>query len=227
MRGGSGPISNLLAFLEKAEITDVLSAVTIINESLMKNYGRSQLAQSFRDDVAKIFAEENVGYAVDEMCGVHFAVDKEFANNTHAAIARLGVPRYAAAKSAFEASMSALDTPDGKLAVRSAFEAVEIVFKLLSAGSPPRISKEAIRSELVPVIEKVRLSNPVALNAERRLLDALSDWVDACHFYRHGQKEEEIGQPPIDAAILMVSTGASYLRWLVALDEDLQSKRLG
>ena len=50
------------------------------------------------------------------------------------------------------------------------------------------------------------------------LVDALADWINAAHFYRHGQGSEEPVQPPLELAIAMVSSGGSFLRWIADLD---------
>jgi len=50
------------------------------------------------------------------------------------------------------------------------------------------------------------------------LFAGFADWVDAVHNYRHGQGLPEPVAPPIDLTVYMLSSGASFLRWLVTID---------
>jgi hypothetical protein len=68
--------------------------------------------------------------------------------------------------------------------------------------------------------QKAYAGDAVALRAAMKQLASFKDWVDASHNYRHEQGSEEPVQPPIDLAVLAVSNGAAYIRWLVALDND-------
>jgi hypothetical protein len=42
----------------------------------------------------------------------------------------------------------------------------------------------------------------------------LGSWVEAAHHYRHGQGEHEPVAPSEDTAVLILSTGSAYLRFL-------------
>jgi hypothetical protein len=59
----------------------------------------------------------------------------------------------------------------------------------------------------------------VALRAAHKQLASLKDWVDASHNYRHEPGSEGPVQPPIDLAILAISNGTGFLRWLITLDQ--------
>jgi hypothetical protein len=52
-----------------------------------------------------------------------------------------------------------------------------------------------------------------------QLADSLKAWTDAAHWYRHGQGKEEPKQPPASLAILSISAGAAFLRWLAEIDQ--------
>jgi hypothetical protein len=55
-------------------------------------------------------------------------------------------------------------------------------------------------------------------------VDAFRDWVDAAHFYRHEAGREAVAQPPLSLAILLISAGASFLRWLAEFDAAAHPK---
>jgi hypothetical protein len=56
-----------------------------------------------------------------------------------------------------------------------------------------------------------------------KLVQSLKEWIEACHMYRHAQRDEEPVQPSLDFAIALISSGASYLRWLGTIDQALVS----
>ena len=56
--------------------------------------------------------------------------------------------------------------------------------------------------------------------AATKFLDGLIGWVRSIHEYRHGQEVEEPAPPPLGLAVAMVSSGATYLRWLAELDQS-------
>jgi len=55
-------------------------------------------------------------------------------------------------------------------------------------------------------------------------MEALSEWVEASHNYRHEPGSVEPAQPPGDVAILAISLAASFIRWLVGIDVELQAQ---
>jgi hypothetical protein len=67
--------------------------------------------------------------------------------------------------------------------------------------------------------QKVYEGNKPATDAANHLLDGFCDWIDAGHIYRHGQKADELEMPPIDFSVATISSGASYLHWLVTLNQ--------
>jgi hypothetical protein len=105
---------------------------------------------------------------------------------------------------------------DTRAAVWGVFDAVETVFKLIFSKAT-RLGASEVKSMLRPLA----LSSLVGAerNATGQILNSLEDWVNACHQYRHAQGVEE-REPPSEAlALLMVSNGAAYLRWLVGFDQ--------
>ena len=48
---------------------------------------------------------------------------------------------------------------------------------------------------------------------------SLGTGVTTAHFYRHQRGHPKPHQPPYDVAILMVSQGLAFVRWLVTIDQ--------
>ncbi len=76
----------------------------------------------------------------------------------------------------------------------------------------------------MPLVQKLYGADAVALRAANKQVASFKDWVDASHNYRHEQGSEEPVQPPIDLAILAISNGTSFLRWLIAIDQMTSPK---
>ncbi len=205
-------------FFLECELRDLLDVVTLIWKRL-KTEGYSGAAEKWRSEIRRFFAEENVSYRLDDWCGVHLAVDEEFELNKASVISGLGGTRYQAVLVAVQASHAALDLtpPDGKSAVRTTFEAVEILFRLLFP-SVPRLGAGEAKANLEPLVQRLFTSDGTARRSSTKVIASFADWVDSVHFYRHGQAEEEPSQPPLFLAVQMVSVGASYLRWLAEID---------
>jgi hypothetical protein len=83
--------------------------------------------------VKAIFAEENLAYQIDEVGGIHPAVDHEFQRNIVSAIAALQSQRYRNVRDAFESASNHLsaDPPNYKQAWRGTFAAVGLLFGLM------------------------------------------------------------------------------------------------
>lgn len=208
---------NLRGFFDSAELKDVLDAITIIWRVFP--YRRTQeIYQSF---VQRVFEEENVGYRIDELGGVHYFVDEEFERNRVSVLSCLGESRYVAVAAEFESGIRRLDEdpPNTKDAVRSVFVALEILVKLMVDGEKvARLGPAEVERYLKPLAGQAYNENRVASDSANQVLNALSDWINANQMYRHGQKVEEPAPPPLELAVVIVSTGASFLRWLVELD---------
>jgi hypothetical protein len=69
------------------------------------------------------------------------------------------------------------------------------------------------------LVQKLYGEDAVALRAANKQVAAFKDWVDASHNYRHEAGSEEPVQPPLDLAVLAISNGTAFLRWLIALDQ--------
>jgi hypothetical protein len=182
----------------------------------------SFLSFAWRDFVRDALREENVAYTVDDECGIHPLVDLEFERNIASAIAGLGTARYNGARAALEAAKVKFEQPmpDTKGAIRDVFEAAENLTKLISA-SGKSLDSGFIKAELEPRIQRLYANDPVAKRSGAKAAQSFADWVDAAHPYRHGHGVEEPIAPPLELAVLLISQGASFIRWLVDLDQRL------
>lgn len=210
-------------FFMRAELRDVLDLITLIWRELMR-MRQQQLSGRWLEFVERTLEEENLGYRVDASAGVHYFVDEEFEQNRVATIERLASSRYAAVLSEFESAHQKLDEhpSDTKGAVRAAFEAVEILSKLMvGENRMRRLTAHEINNHLRPIVEDAYEEEAVALTAANKFLDGLIGWVSSIHEYRHGQEVQEPAPPPPGLAVAMVSSGATYLRWLAELDQSI------
>jgi hypothetical protein len=223
-----GSESNLwVRFFEEAELRDVLDLITLAYDAIQA--GRQTLSTEgyvFLEAVNLIFQEEHVTYRADDHGVVHFAVDAEFERNRAATLAGLGQSRFANAASNFHEAYNELSKtpPDGKGAIRAMFDAAENVFKVMYKGEP-RLTSAAVRKQLAPVVQRLYSGNGPATAAASKQLDAFCDWIDGCHNYRHEHGQPEVIEPPLEIAVLFVSTGGAYIRWLI--DVDAQNNKGG
>jgi hypothetical protein len=211
-------------FTRKCAIRDLLDSVTLTFTHLTGS-GREG---RWLSETRRIFSEERLAFEIDDKAVVHPAVDKEFQRNRQATVAGLQTPRYANSLSAFERISNELssDPPNGKDAWRAAFGAVEGLFRLMFS-SAPQLNTGAVETHLAPLVQKLYGSDAVAHRAASKQVASFKDWVDASHNYRHEQGSEEPVQPPIDLAVLAISNGTSFLRWLIALDQMTSSNSAG
>lgn len=203
-------------FAAKCEMRDLLDSVTLT----FRHLAGSSREGRWLSETRRIFSEERLAYEIDDKAVVHPAVDKEFQRNRQATVAGLQMRRYANSLAAFERISHELSSvpPNGKDAWRAAFGAVEGLFRLMFS-SAPQLNTGAVETHLVPLVQKLYGSDAVALRASSKQVASFKDWVDASHNYRHEQGSEEPVQPPIDLAVLAISNGTSFLRWLIALDQ--------
>jgi hypothetical protein len=214
-------------FLE-FETRDFLDSVTLIYRYLTEKKKRPMHKPDsnleFVSQCSRIFAEEGLRYEFDSASGVHFKVDAEFAASTSATITALGLPRYANAKVEFEKGIAALSSVsvDGKEGIRGIFSAAECIYKLMVPKAAKLTSADAIKS-IQGILPKLYVSDPTALRAANKVVNAFGDWVDACHNYRHEDGVEEPSQPPIDLAVSLIGLGSGHLRWLISVDQAAKS----
>lgn len=213
-------------FFMRAPIAEVLDAVTLVWRFLSKNKNRSTngsesmffAAERWKNFVSKALEEENLRYRLDVDCGVHLFVDEEFERNRASALGCLDLPRYAGVRDAFEKAHEYLDTqsPDTKAAVRSAFEAIEVLARLIVPATR-NLNKWLLHNTLKDLAVSYA-EDVTEKNTYGHIFNGLGEIVEGLHNYRHGQPEEEPVSPSLDLAIYVVSTTASVLRVLVSID---------
>lgn len=198
------------AFWERADIGDVLSAITLWHRV-------SQLKDHYRSEVIRIFSEEHLRYRLDANGGVHFLVDEEFERVVASTVAGLGATRFAASLHALHEAMSNLGTAkqSGKGLIRGVFEAVESAFLVVIAHpSVDRLNATAIDKHLKPLLMAGYPGYAEANDMVERLLEHFKAWVKSAHPFRHGAPLEQIHEAPLDLAILSATQGMGYLRYL-------------
>ena len=226
---------NFPQFFSNAPIEEILSAITLIFRYLEKTYpayfshvGKlvtNTKVSGWVQFVSRALQEENVGYTLDEKCGVHYLVDEEFERNRASALRAADSARYAAVRAAFESAHHALDStpPNTKQAVRSMFEALEILAKLMVPAAP-RLNAELVKKSLTGLVQSTT-AEPTERLVLEKIMQGFIDYIDGAHFYRHGQATNEPIQPSVSLAVHVVSMGASLLRLLLEADAVMQSRR--
>lgn len=213
---GSGYSIN--KFMETAELRDVLDSVSIVYSILCDQSEYQGPAVLWKNFVGEVLREERVSYRIDGQCVVHLFVDEEFERSRRSAIA--GLDNHPAILAKAQRAYELLDhVPlDTSGAIKSIFEAVEILYKqLVDARSGDRLNRAGVKSKLIPALKNQFSGNSTEEEALEKLLNGMEDWIDSGHMYRHGQKDKEPTTPSIDFTVLYVSQGASYLRYLVGL----------
>lgn len=207
------------------DICLVLNSITLIYRFLRENqcvYTHTgwtyAVAEDWKTFVARVFLEENLGYVLDDHAGVHYFVDEEFERNRHSALKCLEGPRYKAVQDAFEKAYEYItkDPRDTKAAVRSIFESLEILTRMMIETN--NLNRSLVVKCLAPKALEVYGDDKTAEESLSKVFEGFSWWVDAMHLYRHGQKTSEPVAPPLEYAIYIVSSGAAYLRLLVEID---------
>lgn len=196
------------------ETRDVLCTITLLGRYARRK--SENAARRLNERIRRILIEECVGYTLDSSFGVHPAVDAAFRAELAGVLRGLEAGGYAAARSYIErADAHLLPEGDRREAVKSSFDAVENVFKILCPRAQS-LNKLAIDSYLRPEIDRIYLE-AVAKRAAHKMYQALTDWSDACHNYRHASGDAALDLPPEELAVALVSQGLGYVRWLVDL----------
>ena len=201
-------------FFDQCELQDIMDCITLIYRNL-----DGQKAEIWLREIRLILQEENVHYSVDEQGGIHLTIDAEFAGTQAATIGALREPRHAAALMAYNNALKSLDEapPDSEGAIRHVFEALENVFMLMFP-SAARLGQQEIRRYLVPFINECDLADGVAVRIAQKMASSLGEWAEGAQQYRHGSRMEDSPSVPLELAVLIVSSGSSFLRWIAAFD---------
>lgn len=210
---------SITEFFRTSDLRDVLDSITHIWRVLMK--GRSpDMAYCWLEFVQRVFEEENLGYRVDGEGRVHHSVDGEIERDRLATLRCLEDPRYAGVAAAFKAALQKLDShpPDTKGTALCMLEAIEILFRLITNSEPKTgLDSSEVRNALEPTAKKI-YQDETSRTVAQHLLDGLCNWVKALEIYRDGRKAGQHISPPVGLAHHIISSGSSYLRWLVGFD---------
>ncbi len=169
--------------------------------------------EEFVSFIAKVFAEENLCYAIDRDGYIHPLIDQEFSTGAVAILRGLAkVPAVQKEVDQCYAEMAKLQ-PSYKRAVRAMFEAIEILAKRMTSSA--RLDGATVKGELATIVVAKLGTDTTAQHACRKAMISFASWVDGAHFYRHGQRDDEPIDIPEPLAIQMISAGASFLRMLL------------
>jgi hypothetical protein len=207
-------IETLRKILIESELVDFLDAITIIFNVL--NEGRSDvLSRDWCNFARRVFEEENLNYKIDDRCIVNPFVDAEFQANRAAALEALSDQRFGEARTGFEDAFRHLRNGEAKAAIRSLFASVETAARVLLPGAMSRLGPSEVDRKFLPLIRTKYAGNQPAINAAERLLAGMKEWINAAQQYRHGQEVEEPAEPPQEFVVAFLSSGATYLRWMI------------
>lgn len=205
--------------IQGCDVRDLLDMITEIY-TFLRRTGNPTRAQTWLENVRLVLSEENLAYEVDGVGVVHPAIDAEFQRNRASALEALGGQRYANVRDAFERISPELlaQPPNFKEAWRAVFAAAEGLFRLMFPQAQ-RLTSGEIENRLRPIVQAQHAPDPTAQRAAAGLIEGFKKWVDASHNYRHEQGVQEPLQPPADIAILGISEGAAFIRWLADVDQ--------
>jgi hypothetical protein len=206
-------------FVGECKTRDFLDAITLVYRFLYWHVDDGT-ASWWRDVVRQIFVDERLAYEIDEVGGVHPAVDQEFQTNNASVLAGLRSDRHRHVHDLFKSTSKHLsaDPPNYKQAWRVTFAALEALFELMFPYV--RLTEDEIDRRLRPIIERAYSGDAAEQNAALRMLGGFREWVEASRNYcRQPGILADPAQPPADLAILAISHGAALLRWLAGLDE--------
>lgn len=117
---------NFDVFFLQIELKYMLNAITLVWRIAVELNERSSLSNATKwlAFVKRALHEENMGYYLDDLCGVHYLVDEEFERNRISLLSCLQDEKYSGVKAAFEDAHRHLDSSpqDTKACVRSMFE---------------------------------------------------------------------------------------------------------
>jgi hypothetical protein len=207
-------------FIKNAELRDLLDGITLIHR-VLRNKERARDMDEWRNFVSRCMQEENVGYKLDDDCGVHYYIDEEFERNRFSTLAALESAGLNSVKASFEDAYKHMDADpmDTKASVRSMFEALEILTKQLVKTK--NLNKWVLENSLKELAKKHLASDQTEADVISEMFEGFGQWVNSIHKYRHGQKEIECVQPSEDLTIYILSSGTSFLRFLLKLREKI------
>lgn len=213
--------------LQTADFLDFLTVFYCFlhEKSHISKVYKIKFAQQWKDFLDRVIKEEHLSYSLDSKCGIHFSPDADFEINRVSTLSCLSRTRYESVRHAFERARDALDREDTMTLTRSMYEAIETLCKLiLESKRISSIGPKEAEKELSELIADMYGRGSSQGHAARSEMKSLADWLTAAQPYRHGQKTEEPAPPPFEIAVLFFSQGASFIRFLVDIDQSTNSE---
>jgi hypothetical protein len=213
-------VVHIARYWEKCPLPDFLDSLTFAFRAVAE-HKVADYAKAWPAFIGRVFHEENLGYKIDSKGVVHYRVDEEYESNVSSALTALDAAKYSAVRTAFERARADLSkaVPDALDSVRSLFEAAESLFKIVTGSGSSLDAGEVKRKLAGFVAQQMKDSDPIAKSSTAKLTEGFADWVNACHPYRHGHDQPDAVEPPMSLAVALMSTGASYIRWIATLDQ--------
>jgi hypothetical protein len=212
---------------ENLSIGQILNVITLIwrffsppaNLSTFEMEEAKKPSAHWKQFVERALVEENLGYRLDEKCGVHYVIDAEFQHIRSSVLRSLGRVRYDAALRAFNLAHSHLSPSalDLKAAIRSIFESLEIVARLMVGGK--NLNRYCAENQLKAAAVRAFGSDATNAASIGASFDAFGLWIDGIHLYRHGQATQTPIEPGLEWTVFIVSSASTYLRLLVDIDQ--------
>lgn len=206
-------------FLNKLPLHKVLDSITVAYHEMV-SVGRQD---DFIGQVNRILREENIAYELDNDGGVHPIIDGAYAATKQTTILGMGDARYALSLSRInEIDTALMASPANYIqAIRSIFGANENLFKLMFGTA--RLDVRSVNDKIGRQLQTIYADHPTMQRSSAQILKSFGDWIDAAHHYRHEEGAEEPTQPSDELAIVLISEGISFVRWLVAIDKRIQN----
>jgi len=198
------------SWYQRCELRDWLDSITLL---YLKLQGETQ--NEFMLFTNEIFIDAGLPYEINDTGSVGYRVDAEFARDINATICGLKQNNFKGANDKFIEGVSILYSLDGNngTAIYTIFQSLENIFRIIF----PNVSrlgtkeiKEQLKKSTLETIYEGR-----NINAMSRIVIAFCEWVNACHQYRHADGKLEKSDVPLDVAVLIISNGSAYLRWLL------------
>ncbi len=205
-------------FLKELAIKDFLDVMTAVIRFLpqrRKAKDRIQVEYNLLEFAKRVFVEQNLAYRIDNKGGCHPSVDAAFSILSRGLIRNLANQELDAAQdhiSQAERSLLA-GSFDARQAVRSTFDAVENLAKVIFKGST-QLNKTLIVDRLGPFLVEAGGKSETERKASEKLVNSLIDWAEAAHFYRHASGSTDVDPPSESFALAFVSQGFSFVRWI-------------
>ena len=204
-------------FFRETEFRDVLDGVTCMVTAMEEQGANARMWVEF---CKRAFDEEAMAYSVDDHGGCHYRVDVAFHETAASVVASLSVAPFVAAGAALDNAVKELTRaePQGKHAIRDAFEGLETLFKVVT-GTNHDLTVANIGNDLMPIVSRKYDAADRMLRGDGTTVRPSTGQIP-CHRYRWEHQVEEPVEPPLELAVLLVSNGLGFARWIADLRQQ-------